>query len=275
MQKTDFEYEILVHDDCSTDGTTEIVKEYENKYKNMIKPIYQDENLYSKGLHSFMEIFSKKAKGQYIALCDGDDYWTDPLKLQKQVDFLEANPEYVVCYHDAKIIGVDGNLIKKSILGDNYKKDYSKDESIKGAWMPTLTRCFRNVVKEYPQEFYMVPHGDLFITSILGHFGKAKYLEGIGACYRQQPNGAWSSLSEKKKNESTIVSYICLFSYYRRIGMDNYSQYFFEKMREKFRSDFVEMEVIYKQVMENKKLFSTYLKINRVFNKIIKFLKKQ
>src|SRR5690606_25359461 len=93
MQKCNFEYEILIHDDASTDDTQKIIKEYQQKYPEIIKPILQTENQYSKGVRGIMARFNfPRAKGKYIALCEGDDYWTDPLKLQKQIDFLENNP---------------------------------------------------------------------------------------------------------------------------------------------------------------------------------------
>src|SRR5690554_4624359 len=99
MQQCDFEYEILIHDDASTDGTSDIIREYQKKYPEIIKPIIQKENQWSQGVRGMMARFNfPRAKGKYIALCEGDDYWTDPLKLQKQVDFLEKNPNYsLVC----------------------------------------------------------------------------------------------------------------------------------------------------------------------------------
>ena len=94
MQKTNFDYEIIIHDDASTDGTNNIIKEYEKKYPNIIYPIYQKENQYSKGIRPSWEFNLPRLRGKYIAACEGDDYWTDPYKLQKQVDFLERNPDY-------------------------------------------------------------------------------------------------------------------------------------------------------------------------------------
>jgi glycosyltransferase involved in cell wall biosynthesis len=104
MQKTDFPIEILIHDDCSTDGTTEIIREYEAKYPDLIFPLYEEENQYQQGKAAEIDFYNyRRARGKYIAYCEGDDYWTDPLKLQKQVDFMEANQEYSVCFHDFQI----------------------------------------------------------------------------------------------------------------------------------------------------------------------------
>lgn len=87
MQKTNFRIEAIVHDDASTDGSATIIKEYAEKYPDIIKPIYEVENQYSKHNGSLERIMNEACKGKYIAFCEGDDYWIDPLKLQKQVDF--------------------------------------------------------------------------------------------------------------------------------------------------------------------------------------------
>lgn len=98
MQKTDFKFEILIHDDASTDQTANIIREYEKKYPEIIKPIYQKENQFSKNISISKQFQYPRARGKYIAICEGDDYWTDPYKLQKQVDFLEAHPDYGLVY---------------------------------------------------------------------------------------------------------------------------------------------------------------------------------
>ena len=98
MQQTEFEYEIVIHDDASTDGTKEIIKEYVRRYPNIIFPFYQNENKYSKGIRGIMARYNfPRCRGKFIALCEGDDYWTDPLKLQKQVEFLKENPQFSFC----------------------------------------------------------------------------------------------------------------------------------------------------------------------------------
>ena len=102
MQKTSFPFEVLVHDDASTDHTAEIIREYEIKYPDIIKPIYSTENQYSKNDGSLDRIQYGRVQGKYIALCEGDDYWMDPLKLQKQYDLLEKHPEIDMCATAAK-----------------------------------------------------------------------------------------------------------------------------------------------------------------------------
>lgn len=102
MQKTNFPFEVVVHDDASTDGSVAIIREYAEKYPSIIKPIYETENQYSKHDGSIRRIMNEHMRGKYVAMCEGDDYWTNPLKLQMQVDFLEKNREYVFCctrYH--------------------------------------------------------------------------------------------------------------------------------------------------------------------------------
>ena len=135
MQQTDFPIEILIHDDCSTDGTTEIIREYEVKYPDLIYPLYEEENQYQKGKATEIDFYNyRRARGKYIAYCEGDDYWTDPLKLQKQVDFMEANPEYSVCFHNYKEVDVrNGNV---EII--KYKQDSSDDSDI----LEVTTECF-------------------------------------------------------------------------------------------------------------------------------------
>ncbi len=100
MQKTNFKFEVLVHDDASTDKTADIIREYEEKYPDIIKPIYQTENQYSKGVQIGVTFQYPRAKGKYIAFCEGDDYWCDENKLQRQFDIMESHPECSICVHN-------------------------------------------------------------------------------------------------------------------------------------------------------------------------------
>ncbi len=128
MQKTSFPFEILIHDDCSTDGTKEIIEEYVAKYPDIIFPIFQTENQYSKGVRGMMARFNfPRSRGKYLALCEGDDYWTDPYKLQKQVDFLEANQEYLRFFHKTKAVLGD-NLLDDEGIEQRFQKVNNKNE---------------------------------------------------------------------------------------------------------------------------------------------------
>jgi len=113
MQK-DVSFEILIHDDASTDCTADIIREYERKYPSIIKPIYQTENQYSKGIRIVHTFLYPRAKGKYVALCEGDDYWTDPYKLKKQVTALDTHKECLISVHGTCCINVYGELVRKN-----------------------------------------------------------------------------------------------------------------------------------------------------------------
>src|SRR5690554_3017735 len=117
MQKTSFPIEIIIHDDASTDNTANIIEEYANKYPDLFVTILQSENQWSKGGGSIYARFVyPRARGKYIALCEGDDYWTDPLKLQKQVDFLEANPEYILCFTNTRTVDENNKILRPKVI---------------------------------------------------------------------------------------------------------------------------------------------------------------
>ena len=144
MQKTNFRFEAIVHDDVSTDGSAAIIREYADKYPDIIKPIYETENQYSKHDGSLRRIVNSACKGKYIAFCEGDDYWTNPLKLQKQVDFLEANPDYGMVYGKVRVYNQTENKYEKRVFGE-LSNGY-EDLMTKGNAVPTLTVVCRSLL---------------------------------------------------------------------------------------------------------------------------------
>ncbi len=145
-QTTDFPLEILIHDDASTDKTAQIIKEYESRYPEIIKPIYQKENKYSKGHKINPEFNFSRAKGDYIAICEGDDYWIDPLKLQKQVTEMKKNSQYNISFHPAIIKWENGKRKDKLIAPYGEKINIFKTNEIilmDGGGIPTNSLMFK------------------------------------------------------------------------------------------------------------------------------------
>ncbi|MEG0948649.1 MAG: glycosyltransferase [Bacteroidales bacterium] len=140
-QKTSFPFEVLIHDDASTDNTADIIREYADKYPHIIKPIFQSENKYSKGVRIWFTYQFPRVNGKYIALCEGDDYWTDSCKLQKQIDFLEANPDYGLCHTKTAVYIQKTNQIGDETWGESIQD--AKDLILNGSRICTLTTCFR------------------------------------------------------------------------------------------------------------------------------------
>ena len=226
MQETNFPFEIIIRDDCSTDKTAAIIKIYSEKYPNIIKPILETENQYSKGVRPMPVVF-KKAAGKYLALCEGDDYWTDPEKLQKQVDFLENNPEYVITYTDCEYFDTSGNL-KDPGLAATY--DLEAVELQKSHPINSLSVCFRNVLKETPPELECARIGDLCIWSLLGHHGKGKFLDDIKpARYRVHESGIFSKKTRRQRLIMWQITTGALYAYYNRINNRELADYFQER----------------------------------------------
>jgi glycosyltransferase involved in cell wall biosynthesis len=218
MQKCDFDIEFIIANDKSTDHTNQTINEIidQTTIPDHIKMRYYN-HPNNKGVMKNFIWSLNQAKGNYIALCEGDDYWTDPLKLQKQVDFLEGNPEYVVCCHNASIIDENGNLTHEKKRPElNKDHDYLSLELQKGAFLLTLSMVFRNVLDEYPTSFSKVLNGDTFLISLIGAFGKGRYIEDIKlAAYRVHSGGIWSELDNSKRIKARRVFNEVLMSHYK------------------------------------------------------------
>lgn len=142
-QRTSFQYEIIVHDDASTDGTTEILKDYEKKYPNLIRAFYEEKNLYSQNLLSerMNEIDKNETRGKYIAYCEGDDFWIDNNKLQIQIDYMEQHPEYAMTGHNVIIMDSKNHTVMP-MDGFNTEQDVTTEEIILNSKMCFQTSSF-------------------------------------------------------------------------------------------------------------------------------------
>ena len=206
IQETDFQIEIIIHDDASKDNTQEILKEYAIK-DSRINLVLQKENQMSKGLNPTIDDCLLKAKGKYIALCDGDDYWTDPFKLQKQVDFLELNPNFQVCFTNTSVVNGDNKIIKDYNV-TKLNKDVFEHKDMP-VYAPTLTRVFRKII--FPESIKKSPSGDNFMLVYQSKFGKIKFLDEVTAAYRQHDKGVWSGVSKAKQISTSMkTSIACL-----------------------------------------------------------------
>ncbi len=211
MQKTTFPFEAIVHDDASTDGSAAIIREYAEKYPHIIKPIYETENQYHKGDGTFTRIIrgAVHPKAKYIAICEGDDYWIDPLKLQRQVDFLESHPDYVICSHDCIYYYEETHEFDElSVWGSSLSEgreneeivDYSLETFFERYWTRPLTCVYRRgpYRDELSSNGYPKIKDYYFYYTVLKH-GKGALFKRIMAVYRQQPGGVWSSLTKTEK----------------------------------------------------------------------------
>jgi glycosyltransferase involved in cell wall biosynthesis len=230
MQETDFSFEVVINDDCSTDKTVDIIMQYMKKFPNIIKADLLKKNI---GVRRNFIKNLQRAKGKYIAPCDGDDYWTDTLNLQKHVDFLEENDEYEVTYSAMETIFEDD--IKERTF--NWNTEDRDSLEIQKFFLGTgiCAVCFRNVniIKEYPYEYHCAPIDDNFLGSILGAYGKGKFLENISpAIYRQHGTGDYSSKTKHEKALMYEQNYFALYLYYLRIENVFLSDYFYDKIME-------------------------------------------
>lgn len=213
MQKTTFPVEILIHDDASTDNTASIVREYEEKYPQLIKPIYQTENQYSKRDGSIGRIQRGRARGKYFATCEGDDYWTDPLKLQKQVEFLEENQEYVLtCHRFSKF-----DYEKNQWFSDDQEKFFVNNKDGFSFTYPfeswitkTLTLVYRRSALGNMSNYKGIVRDVVFVYFIMQN-GKGYCFSDNMGVYRLHNEGVVSKQSISKK---TFDSYFIIKDLY-------------------------------------------------------------
>ena len=250
-QKTDFNYQVIVHDDASPDNTAEIIAEYVEKYPDIIKPIYQTENQYSKKEGIINSFILPMIQGRYVALCEGDDYWTDKKKLQKQVDALEANSDCYFCVHKVSEVYENENNtgyfypsldIETGLIQPNDFLNYCKV-------YPFHTSCYFFRVQEYleyhrnsPEFVKLCPVGDEAYLLYFGQLGNVYYINEEMSCYRRGAESSWSknhhynitsenSIRHQEKMYHTIVAFDKYTNYvFHAICLERESKYFARAM---------------------------------------------
>jgi len=203
MQETDFSIKLFIGEDCSTDGTREICQHYKSRYPEKIELILREKNLGANA--NSPEIYEKCfSYGSYTAMCEGDDYWTDKTKLQKQIDFLEANPDFAICFHPVKAVYEDG--VKDSYLSNLDQKEITTFEDLAlGNYIHTPSCVFRNgLFGKFPDWVYQSPVGDWVLHLLNAQYGKIKFLKDTMAIYRIHDGGAWSTEKNISKYQKWI-----------------------------------------------------------------------
>lgn len=196
MQQTNFPFEVLIHEDKSTDTSKVIIEEYRERYPEIIKPLYRKKNVYSRSKNFYLvdKAQRERAMGKYYAFCEGDDYWTDPHKLQKQVDFMEANPDYNLCFHDCKVWNETDECFEPSWMRLEKSCTVSmKDFFRKKVEAPTLsimTRTSSYCLSGHVAKW--APVRDYPGVLLALHYGKAYYMKECMGVYRMNRPGCWS-----------------------------------------------------------------------------------
>ncbi len=222
-QKTNFKFEVLINDDASTDNTASIIREYEKKYPDIIKPIYQKENQYSKGISIYRQILVPEASGgggRYIAFCEGDDFWTDELKLQKQVDALEKNLDCNMCVARVRDVAENGEYTNnfhpsKNYRGGKYKpKDFLKIALSEYAFQTSsfvvrksIYDIYINLDADFKNFAKNAGVGDWPLMLFFGQYSDIYYFDDEMSCYRRNSVGSFSDRVSTFNMEKTKYYY--------------------------------------------------------------------
>jgi len=275
MQKTSFPYEIIIHDDASTDGSAKIIQEYADKNPELIIPILQKENQYSKGVRISTTLMVPIARGKFIAFCEGDDYWTDPLKLEKQVTVMDNDPSISLCFTATKWVYVNKKKRDKIMRYHRGNYYFSSDEVIRrsGRFSDIVTTIVRKDIFNHANTwFYLPANGDfaLYLLSVLS--GQTYYLDEVTAVYHRGVENSWST-----KNQTSIKKSVKFFeeTINMRDEFNEYSNHRFQKAirKQNFR-ELISLSFAYKDEDEFKhKYFARFTTVEKIeyffFHKLV------
>lgn len=235
-QETTFPFEVIIRDDASTDGTADILREFEAKYPRVIRGIYETENQYQK--ERARTRIGPLIRGQFVAYCEGDDYWIRPEKLQRQLASLRSRSSKVVSHHQAVVVEKD-YIVSLGKLPEANQRDFTADELQKGAWLLTLSLFYRRVdIAPHPKSHRFV-NVDKYLTSRLGAFGGAYFEEDfVGAVYRRHDSSVWSSLDNVDKRITQATSFYYIATQYFEDGKPELGAHWLEKAVKEIRRNF-------------------------------------
>ncbi len=297
-QKTDFAFEVLINDDASTDNTAKIIREYEEKYPEIIKPVYQTENQHSQKIKITSDILFPRAKGKFIALCEGDDYWIDDYKLQKQVDALETHPDCFMCTHITQRV---------SESGDNTHKKYPSDKIDSGVLNKQqflervidkyhfhtssyffLSEKLGEYYRAHPEFRRVARVGDEPLQLYFGVAGNVYFIAEQMSCYRENSISSWTR-NVRTYGDGAIKHSTSMIAMYEKF--DEFSQYTYHDLcsqrisKEKYRIQFLKKnykvltkgeyrENYEKESKKNKFIIRMHILFPRVFPFLLKVYRK-
>lgn len=238
MQQTTFAVQLVIGEDHSGDLTRLVCEEMATLHSQKIKLLPSDRNY---GQNHNLSRTIQACNGKYIALCEGDDYWIDPDKLQKQVDFLEDHPECVMCFHPINTVDEQGHLLEAQTTDG--KTVFYKGNDFFHIFVPTLSIVFRNCLRFFPDEFYKIKSTDAFIVGMLSGFGDGARLDFVGGCYRKHEGGLYNRLASLERYKQAIFT--------RK--MMKRSPYFKKEQKKAIRRELYRREILYIKIFLKQK----------------------
>lgn len=281
-QKVNFKFEILIHDDASTDSSADIISEYEHNYPDIIKPIYQTENQYSQGVKITKTFQVPRMRGKYVATCEGDDFWCDKYKLQKQVDIMENYPDCHFCVHKVQGVKEDGTPTERLYPGYDIMtglKDEKEFLQYVFSGYSFQTTCYFRRFEDYKELFNSSPDfhkiarvGDEPSLLFFATKGKSYYIDEVMSCYRLNSVGSWSSKQSKSKElqvkqaENMIDMYLLFdeYSNYKYTNMIKEKVSVYELTLVNIKNDTILKKLFFFANKGNRKLFKRITKKGKI-----------
>jgi len=281
MQECDFEVELILSNDCSLDQTDKVIQDILSNHPKAawIKYFKHEKNI---GMMPNFIFAMQQCQGKYIALCEGDDYWISKDKLQKQLDFLEKNKDYVLCFHPVAILNLTGEIVDDFVT--RVPENYETIETLAqlGNYIHTPSVIFRNIISDFPFEFEQTPIGDYFLYMMLAQYGKLKCIETKMAVYRYGV-GIFSGTSDINITKSNLKLFTCLLSYFKKeeinkIILKRHLQtvlHLEKSVHKIYLNSFVSNHVVFKLLKLIKKDYKSPKKITKKILNRIKFKKNE